>query len=108
MLHQSAGSDAAATLHPRGKTHGVNVGHIRVGGGAPLLVQSMTNTDTADVAATTQQCLELAEAGSEIVRVPVKGPEAAAAGPEIKKRLPAPACQRPRRADFPSHRRPPL
>src|SRR5258705_9374505 len=87
MLTQIAGSDAAATLHPRRKTHGVNVGHVRVGGGAPIVVQSMTNTDTADVAATTQQSLGLAGAGSEIVRVTVNVPEAAAAGPEIKKRL---------------------
>ena len=100
MLTQIAGSDAAATLHPRRKTHGVNVGHIRVGGGAPIVVQSMTNTDTADVAATTQQCLELAEAGSEIVRVTVNVPEAAAAVPEIKKRLLAAGCKVPIIGDF--------
>src|SRR5260221_982917 len=100
MLTQIAGSDAAATLHPRRKTHGVNVGHVRVGGGAPIVVQSMTNTDTADVAATTQQCLELAEAGSEIVRVTVNVPEAAAAVPEIKKRLLAAGCKVPIIGDF--------
>src|ERR1700726_1376376 len=100
MLTQIAGSDAAATRHPRRKTHGVNVGHIRVGGGAPIVVQSMTNTDTADVAATTQQCLELAEAGSEIVRVTVNVPEAAAAVPEIKKRLLAAGCKVPIIGDF--------
>ena len=93
MLTQIAGSDAAATLHPRRKTHGVNVGHVRVGGGAPIVVQSMTNTDTADAAGTAQQCLELAEAGSEIVRVTVNVPEAAAAVPEIKKRLLAAGCK---------------
>src|SRR5260370_18724020 len=95
MLTQIAGSDAAATLHPRRKTHGVNVGHIRVGGGAPIVVQSMTNTDTPDVAATTQQCLELAEAGSEIGRVTVNVPEAAAALPENNKRLLAAASKVP-------------
>jgi (E)-4-hydroxy-3-methylbut-2-enyl-diphosphate synthase len=100
MLTQIAGSDAAATLHPRRKTHGVNVGHVRVGGGAPIVVQSMTNTDTADVAATTQQCLELAEAGSEIVRVTVNVPEAAAAVPEIKKRLLGAGCKVPIIGDF--------
>jgi (E)-4-hydroxy-3-methylbut-2-enyl-diphosphate synthase len=100
MLTQIAGSDAAATRHPRRKTYGVNVGHIRVGGGAPIVVQSMTNTDTADVAATTQQCLELAEAGSEIVRVTVNVPEAAAAVPEIKKRLLAAGCKVPIIGDF--------
>jgi (E)-4-hydroxy-3-methylbut-2-enyl-diphosphate synthase len=100
MLTQIAGSDAAATLHPRRKTYGVNVGHVRVGGGAPIVVQSMTNTDTADAAGTAQQCLELAEAGSEIVRVTVNVPEAAAAVPEIKKRLLAAGCKVPVIGDF--------
>src|ERR1700682_5987507 len=100
MLTQIAGSDAAATLHPRRKTHGVNVGHVRVGGGAPIVVQSMTNTDTADAAGTTQQCLELAEAGSAIVRVTVNFPEAATAVPEIKKRLLAAGCKVPVIGDF--------
>jgi (E)-4-hydroxy-3-methylbut-2-enyl-diphosphate synthase len=100
MLTQIAGSDAAATLHPRRKTHGVNVGHVRVGGGAPIVVQSMTNTDTADAPGTAQQCLELAEAGSEIVRVTVNVPEAAAAVPEIKKRLLAAGCKVPIIGDF--------
>ena len=69
------------------RTIGVRVGHVQIGGGAPVAVQSMTSTDTADPAATAQQCLELAEAGSELVRVTVNGPEAAAAVPEIKQRL---------------------
>src|SRR5260221_2450350 len=100
MLTQIAGSDAAATLHPRRKTHGVNVGHVRVGGGAPIVVQSMTNTDTADVAATTQQCLELAEAVSEFARVTVNVPESAAAVQEIKKRLLGAGCKVPIIGDF--------
>src|SRR6202045_2097758 len=100
MLTQIAGSDAAATLHPRRRTYGVNVGHVRVGGGAPIVVQSMTNTDTADASGTAQQCLELAEAGSEIVRVTVNVPEAAAAVPEIKKRLLAAGCKVPIIGDF--------
>jgi (E)-4-hydroxy-3-methylbut-2-enyl-diphosphate synthase len=100
MLTQIAGSDAAATLHPRRKTYAVNVGHVRVGGGAPIVVQSMTNTDTADAPGTAQQCLELAEAGSEIVRVTVNVPEAAAAVPEIKKRLLAAGCKVPIIGDF--------
>jgi (E)-4-hydroxy-3-methylbut-2-enyl-diphosphate synthase len=58
-----------------------------VGGGAPVVVQSMTMTDTADVAATAAQCIELAEAGSEMVRVTVNLPEAAEAVPEIKRRM---------------------
>src|SRR4030088_3706590 len=100
MLTQIAGSDAAATLHPRRKTYGVNVGHVRVGGGAPIVVQSMTNTDTADAAGTAQQCLELAEAGSEIVRVTVNVPEAAAAVPEIKQRMLDAGCAAPLIGDF--------
>src|SRR6202165_3989484 len=87
MITQIAGFDATGTKHPRRKTHGVNVGHVRVGGAAPIVVQSMTTTDTADVQSTLKQTLELAEAGSEIVRWTVNVPEAAAAVPEIKKRL---------------------
>jgi (E)-4-hydroxy-3-methylbut-2-enyl-diphosphate synthase len=69
------------------RTVGVKVGAVQIGGGAPVVVQSMTMTDTADAAATAQQCIELAEAGSEMVRVTVNLPEAAAAVPEIKRRL---------------------
>jgi (E)-4-hydroxy-3-methylbut-2-enyl-diphosphate synthase len=69
------------------RTIGVKVGQIQIGGGAPIVVQSMTMTDTADAAATAQQCIELAEAGSEMVRVTVNLPEAAAAVPEIKRRM---------------------
>ena len=69
------------------RTVGVKVGRVQVGGGAPVVVQSMTMTDTADAAATAQQCIELAEAGSEMVRVTVNVPEAAAAVPEIKQRM---------------------
>jgi (E)-4-hydroxy-3-methylbut-2-enyl-diphosphate synthase len=87
MLTQIKGTDAAASGRPRRKTYGVRVGHVLVGGDAPIVVQSMTNTDTADVGTTFQQTMELAEAGSEIVRWTVNVPEAAAAVPEIKKRL---------------------
>jgi (E)-4-hydroxy-3-methylbut-2-enyl-diphosphate synthase len=88
-------------LNPnRLKTYGVKIGHVQVGGGAPVVVQSMTNTDTADVAATTQQSLELAQAGSELVRVTVNVPEAAAAVPEIKKRLLDAGCNVPIIGDF--------
>jgi (E)-4-hydroxy-3-methylbut-2-enyl-diphosphate synthase len=69
------------------KTVGVRVGNVQVGGGAPVVVQSMTMTDTADAASTARQCIELAEAGSEMVRVTVNVPEAAAAVPEIKRRM---------------------
>jgi (E)-4-hydroxy-3-methylbut-2-enyl-diphosphate synthase len=84
----------------RHKTVGVKVGKIQVGGGAPVVVQSMTNTDTVDIAATTQQCLELAQAGSELVRITVNIPEAAAAVPEIKKRLLDAGCDVPLIGDF--------
>jgi len=84
----------------RHKTVGVRVGKILVGGGAPVVVQSMTNTDTVDIASTTQQCLELAQAGSELVRITVNIPEAAAAVPEIKKRLLDAGCDVPLIGDF--------
>ncbi len=69
------------------RTVGVRVGSVQVGGGAPVVVQSMTMTDTADAAGTARQCIELAEAGSEMVRVTVNLPDAAAAVPEIKRRM---------------------
>jgi (E)-4-hydroxy-3-methylbut-2-enyl-diphosphate synthase len=69
------------------RTVGVKVGAVQVGGGAPVVVQSMTMTDTADAAATARQSIELAEAGSEMVRVTVNVPEAAEAVPEIKQRM---------------------
>ena len=100
MLTQIEGFEAAASKHPRRKTFGVQVGHMRVGGGAPIVVQSMTNTDTADVAATLQQTLELAEAGSELVRWTVNVPEAAEAVPVIKKRLLDAGCKVPIIGDF--------
>src|SRR5579872_3197107 len=67
----------------------VMVGTVKVGGDAPIVVQSMTNTDTADVTATTQQVAELARAGSELVRITVNTDEAAAAVPHIRERLEA-------------------
>ena len=100
MLTQIEGFEAAASKHPRRKTFGVQVGHVRVGGAAPIAVQSMTNTDTADVAATLQQTLELAEAGSELVRWTVNVPEAAEAVPIIKKRLLDAGCKVPMIGDF--------
>ncbi|HEX7917154.1 flavodoxin-dependent (E)-4-hydroxy-3-methylbut-2-enyl-diphosphate synthase [Rudaea sp.] len=66
---------------------GVAIGNVHVGGTAPVVVQSMTNTDTADVASTAKQVAELARAGSEIVRITVNTPEAAAAVPKIRERL---------------------
>src|SRR5260221_3448862 len=82
------------------ETVGVKVGHVLVGGGAPVVVQSMTMTDTADARATAQQCIELAEAGSELVRVTVNLPDAAAAVPEIKQRMLDAGCTAPLIGDF--------
>ena len=65
----------------------VMVGNVKVGGGAPIVVQSMTNTDTADASGTAKQIMELADAGSELVRITVNTDEAAAAVPEIKNLL---------------------
>ncbi len=74
-------------LQTRHKTIAVDVGGITVGGGAPIVVQSMTNTDTADVEATARQVAALARAGSELVRITVDRDEAASAVPHIKERL---------------------
>ncbi len=84
----------------RRETIPVNVGGIVVGGGAPVAVQSMTNTDTADVAATVRQIRELADAGSELVRFTVNTPEAARAVPEIRQRLRDQGCPVPLIGDF--------
>ena len=84
----------------RHKTIGVNVGGIRVGGGAPIVVQSMCNTDTADVDSTLRQCLELCQAGSEMLRVTVNVPESAAAVPSLKRRLLLAGCNAPLIGDF--------
>ncbi len=88
---------ALVRLH---KTVGVRVGSLLVGGGAPVVVQSMTMTDTTDAAGTARQCIELAEAGSEMVRITVNIPEAAAAVPEIKQRMLDAGCTAPLIGDF--------
>jgi (E)-4-hydroxy-3-methylbut-2-enyl-diphosphate synthase len=88
---------AAAARH---QTTGVNVGGVRVGGGAPIVVQSMCNTDTADVDSTLKQCLELWQAGSEMLRVTVNLPAAAEAVPSIKRRLLLAGCAAPLIGDF--------
>ncbi|RZA11209.1 MAG: 4-hydroxy-3-methylbut-2-en-1-yl diphosphate synthase, partial [Lysobacteraceae bacterium] len=72
---------------PRRATRPVAIGGVKVGGDAPVVVQSMTNTDTADVASTTKQVAELWRAGSELVRVTVNNPESAAAVPRIVDKL---------------------
>ncbi len=99
-IHVSQFATIGKVSRKRRQTIAVKVGNVQVGGGAPVVVQSMTNTDTADVAATAQQCLELAQAGSELVRITVNVPEAAAAVPEIKKRLLDAGCDVPVIGDF--------
>jgi len=78
----------------------VQVGNVTVGGGAPVVVQSMTNTDTADFDGTVRQVAALAAAGSEIVRITVDRDEAAAAVPKIKERLLKIGCNVPIVGDF--------
>ena len=78
----------------------VAVGDVRIGGGAPIVVQSMTNTDTEDAAATARQVEALARAGSELVRVTVNTPEAAARVAEIRERLDSAGCAVPLIGDF--------
>ena len=82
------------------KTVAVKVGNVQVGGGAPVVVQSMTMTDTADAVATARQVVELWEAGSEMVRVTVNVPDAARAVPEIRQRMLDAGCTAPLIGDF--------
>src|SRR5690348_9483830 len=84
----------------RRRSRTVLVGGVRIGGGAPIVVQSMTNTDTAHVAATVIQVKQLADAGSELVRITVNTAEAAMAVPTIRARLDALGCAVPLIGDF--------
>ena len=84
----------------RRKSVGVNVGGVMVGGGAPIVVQSMTNTDTADIEGTVRQVAQLWRAGSELVRITVDRDEAAAAVPHIRDRLRARGVNVPLIGDF--------
>lgn len=81
-------------------TQQVLIGNVKVGGGAPIVVQSMTNTDTADIVGTVQQVKELADAGSELVRITVNNEAAAQAVPEIRKQLDAAGYSVPLVGDF--------
>jgi (E)-4-hydroxy-3-methylbut-2-enyl-diphosphate synthase len=89
-----------SAVNTRRQSVGVRVANMKVGGGAPVAVQSMTNTDTADIAGTVKQVAELAAAGSELVRVTVDKEEAAAAIPTIKERLLAMNVTAPLVGDF--------
>ncbi len=84
----------------RRETVPVQVGTIQVGGGAPIVVQAMTNTDTEDAESTARQIVELAEAGSELVRITVNTPRAAESVPEIVRRVRDAGCQAPIIGDF--------
>jgi len=86
--------------HTRRASVGVKVGDVTIGGGAPIVVQSMTNTDTADAEGTAQQVAALWRAGSEIVRITVDRPEAAAAVPHIREKLDAMGVPAPLVGDF--------
>jgi (E)-4-hydroxy-3-methylbut-2-enyl-diphosphate synthase len=87
----------------RHRSHAVPVGPVTLGGGAPIVVQSMTNTDTADVDATVRQVIELADAGSEIVRITVNTDDAAKAVPHIRDRLRVRGYEVPLVGDFHYH-----
>ena len=89
----------SACIERRG-TRRVDIGGVAIGGGAPIVVQSMTNTDTADIAATVAQVKALAAAGSELVRITVNTAEAAAAVPAIREKLDAAGCRVPLIGDF--------
>lgn len=85
---------------PRCPRSAVHIGAVTIGGDAPIVVQSMTNTDTGDAAATAQQVAELARAGSELVRITVNDEAAAAAVPDIRERLAAQGIDVPLIGDF--------
>jgi len=89
VLHSIPSPDLAieAAVLPRHPTYGVQIGGVKVGGGAPVVVQSMTNTATDDIAATVKQVADLWRAGSELVRLTVNTPTAAAAIPRIVEKL---------------------
>jgi (E)-4-hydroxy-3-methylbut-2-enyl-diphosphate synthase len=89
-----------SAVNTRRQSVGVRVANLMVGGGAPVAVQSMTNTDTADIEGTVKQVAELARAGSELVRVTVDKEEAAAAIPAIKEKLLAMNVTAPLVGDF--------
>src|SRR5215471_5356123 len=85
---------------PRRRSVAVSVGPVKVGGANPIVVQSMTNTDTADVTATVNQAMALANAGSELVRVTVNTDDAARAVPKIVETLDKFGCRVPVIGDF--------
>jgi (E)-4-hydroxy-3-methylbut-2-enyl-diphosphate synthase len=100
MFEQMSKNMIQAEPATRHKTICVNVGGVHVGGSAPIVVQSMTNTDTADITVTVQQVAKLARSGSELVRITVDRDEAALAVPHIKELLLKQGCTVPLIGDF--------
>ncbi|MFK2904798.1 flavodoxin-dependent (E)-4-hydroxy-3-methylbut-2-enyl-diphosphate synthase [Dyella ginsengisoli] len=100
MSELSQPAPRPAQAEPRRPSVGVQIGKVTVGGGAPIVVQSMTNTDTEDAASTARQIAELARAGSELVRITVNTPAAAAAVPRIVERLQMMGVEVPIIGDF--------
>ena len=87
-------------MKPRRHSHEVTIGNVKVGGKNPVIVQSMTNTDTADIEGSVKQVIELADAGSELVRLTVNVDDAAKAIPHIKEKLLAKNYETPLIGDF--------
>lgn len=100
FLQHTENNMANNHLIPRYRTVPVKVGNVTVGGDYPVVVQSMTNTDTADAVRTAAQCAELFHAGSELVRITVNSLEAAQAVPEVRERLDKMGCNVPLIGDF--------
>jgi len=100
MSDKSSSNPRPAEPEQRRPSVGVRIGKVTVGGGAPIVVQSMTNTDTEDPASTARQIAELARAGSELVRITVNTPAAAAAVPRIHERLQMMGVEVPIIGDF--------
>lgn len=100
FLQHTENNMANNHLIPRHRTVPVKVGNVTVGGDYPVVVQSMTNTDTADAVRTAAQCAELFHAGSELVRITVNSLEAAQAVPEVRERLDKMGCNVPLIGDF--------
>lgn len=100
ILQHTENNMANNHLIPRHRTVPVKVGNVTVGGEFPVVVQSMTNTDTADAVRTAAQCAELFRAGSELVRITVNSLEAAQAVPEVRERLDKMGCDVPLIGDF--------
>ena len=99
-MNSSETVNTIALVKARRLTHAVRVENLLIGGGAPVLIQSMTNTNTEDIDKTVAQCADLALAGSELVRITVNTPLAAQAVPQIKAELERASIHVPLVGDF--------